>query len=547
MKIETRFGDWRRVQRYMAMMKEDGWVCGSHEYALLIEALGEGKALGVLAQTQVKMREEGVPFTYVVYLSIIQAHRKSYDLRGAQAAFEALLKEPLPPVGGMGGEEEVARRANPMEVVTAMMKIYAQAGLPQIAWDLFVQFRKGKVGGGGGGGGGRVLPDHMMYSVALRVASTLGGVPMVEELYKEHREQDEAAEAAAAAVAAAVGGGEEGEEWKVEGGGGGGGGKGGGSGRMKGTDMTLHSVLAAYVDAGEWGKAWEMFDGMVAAERAGGRPLSMQPYNVLLHGLIRSGRHEEARTLAERARAEGVVFDVVTMKILAKTAGAEELWTPPAHVYVLGGREEREEGEGEGEEEGEEGGEEGRRNVPADTVVLDLHGLSVQEAHSLLAREFEAMRSRYDAEVGEEGGEGEKEKKKGKGLVGKDQREEGKEGVQDLLLITGFRRRVGPGQGAALLADKSMPLVEKSKDADDGNALQETAREFLGVREIYWSSPPSNPGRLMVQKASLEQYFDRQRKAESEVKFFRLTLLRYIPVASLMALFFLVPKDGLPL
>jgi len=148
--------------------------------------------------------------------------------------------------------------------------------------------------------------------------------------------------------------------------------------------------------------------------------------------------------------------------------------------------------------------------------------------------------------VGEEGGEGEKEKNKGKSLAGKDQREEGKEGVQDLLLITGFRRRVGPGQGAALLADKSMPLVEKSKDADDGNALQETAREFLGVREIYWSSPPSNPGRLMVQKASLEQYFDRQRKAESEVKFFRLTLLRYIPVASLMALFFLVPKDGLP-
>jgi pentatricopeptide repeat protein len=164
MKIETRFGDWRRVQRYMAMMKEDGWVCGCHEYAMLIEALGEGKALGVLAQTQAKMREEGVPFTYVVYLSIIQAHRKSYDLRGAQAAFEALLKESLPAGGGVGGEE-VARRANPMEVVTTMMKVYAQAGLPQKAWDLFCQFREGKVGGRDGREGGRVgrgLPDHMM-------------------------------------------------------------------------------------------------------------------------------------------------------------------------------------------------------------------------------------------------------------------------------------------------------------------------------------------------------------------------------------------------
>lgn len=155
MKIEARFGYWRRVQRYMAVMKNNGWVCGSHEYAILIEALGEGKALGVLAQTQEKMRQEGVPFTYVVYLSIIQAHRKSYNLIGAQAAFEALMEEPLPPGEAGGMEEEIAQRANPMEVVTAMMKVYAQAGLPQKAWELFCQFREGRIGGGEGKEGGR--------------------------------------------------------------------------------------------------------------------------------------------------------------------------------------------------------------------------------------------------------------------------------------------------------------------------------------------------------------------------------------------------------
>lgn len=561
MKIEARFGDWRRVQRYMAVMKEYGWVSGSHEYAILIEALGEGKALKVLAHTQEKMRREGVPFTYVVYLSIIQAHRKSYDLRGAQAAFEAFIEEPTPRGGKGEIEEEMAQRANPMEVVTAMMKVYAQAGLPQKAWDLFCQFREGRIGGGGGregGVGGKGGPDHVMYSVALRVASNLGGVPMVEKLYKEHRGQVEVEGGAGTEVGLGlVREGGDGESRKMGGMGWGDGGMRRGSATGKGKDMTLHSVLAAYVDAGQWEKAWAMFDGMVAAERAEGGALSIQLYNVLLHGLIRSGRHEEARTLAERARAEGVEFDAVTMKILAKAVGAEELWTPPAHVYVLGGMRDREEEAGDEEEEGKE--EWGRRSVPADTVVLDLHRLSVQEAHNLLARTFEVLRSRYDAEVGGEGREREKTRKdknqtedrtenKEKEMVGMELKDEGGEGVQDLLLITGFRRRVGPGQGAALLADKSMPVIDPcQKDMDDGNALQVAVREFLGAREIYWSSPPSNPGRLNVQKASLQQYFDRQRKAESEVKFFRLTLFRYIPVASLMALFFLVPKDGLPL
>lgn len=51
-----------------------------------------------------------------------------------------------------------------------------------------------------------------------------------------------------------------------------------------------------------------------------------------------------------------------------------------------------------------------------------------------------------------------------------------------------------------------------------------------------------NPGRFLVPRATLRQHFDRQRKEEQEVRFMRLTLLRYIPVSSLLLVFLVLPQ-----
>lgn len=504
-KIETRFGNWRRIQEYMEAMRAQGLELTPWEYAMLIDALGEAKRLEQLPKIRAKMKEEGVSLTYVVYLSIIMAHGKSFDVRGAQAAYEELQRETA--AKGSGGSNS----SHQIEVVTSMMRLYVQAGLPQKAWDLFQSFQEG---GGKGGGGQR--PDDVMYAVAFRAASSLGGLPMVEQLNRERKE-----------AGAVDGGGErEGGRARKR--------KEGGSTTEWGTaykveDTLSLSLLAAYVDAGEWDQAYQMLDDLTSGKEKGlsssSSSVSIEPFNILIHGLTKRGRYEEARTVAERARALGLIFNAVTLKGLAKTMGAEELWTPPAHVYVLGGKEERKDG---GRKE-----KEGGREETAEALVLDLHTLSLSEAHALLAREFEAMRLRFDAEEGKEEEEEEDRKEK-----------VGNGGLKDLVLITGFRRRVGRGQGAALLADQSLPIVDTKAEV---NAMQEAVRNFLGVRGIYWVHPSNNRGRLLVQQAALREYFERQKKSESEVKFFRLTLGRYIPVASLMALFFLVPKGGLPL
>lgn len=560
MKVETLFADWERIQQYMAWMKEDGWSYGSYEYGMLIEALGVRKQLGLIAQVRAKMEKEGIPVTYVVYLSIIQAYRRAYDVRSAQAAFREWQREPW------RDEEEVKHRAEPVEIVTTMMKIYAKGGLPEKAWALFVQYREGDAIGGEEPGEGKKKrrPDHVMYSVAVRVASLLGGIPMVEKVYEEYQQDKARGFHGGPGELGQGGAGSPGRE----------GGKGvkkeQSSGQRVGADRGMQSrrklkdnmslsMLAAYVDAKEWGRAYEFFDTLQAAEEKEGIFAPIRAYNVMIYGLKRANRHEEARTLAEQAKAKGIAFDRATQKILASTAGAEELWAPPPHVYVLGGEKYRQ----EMKIKSVQGNIEGRRDLPVGAVVLDLHGLSVDEARTLLAREFEAMREKFDAEMkegGEEAGGNENcaRVNEGKPEGGREHakgsedtvrvHDAHRDGVQDLLLITGFRRRIGPGQGAVLLANEDMPIYQKG-EGDNVNALQETARDFLGDRGIYWSSLPSNPGRLLVQSDSLRQYFERQRREESKVKFLRLTLLRYIPVTSLLALLFVVPKDiaGVPL
>lgn len=67
-------------------------------------------------------------------------------------------------------------------------------------------------------------------------------------------------------------------------------------------------------------------------------------------------------------------------------------------------------------------------------------------------------------------------------------------------------------------------------------------REFLQAREIGYYHPHHNGGRFVVPRSSLYAYFDRRRKEESELRFMRLTLMRYIPVASLLLLTVVLPR-----
>lgn len=71
--------------------------------------------------------------------------------------------------------------------------------------------------------------------------------------------------------------------------------------------------------------------------------------------------------------------------------------------------------------------------------------------------------------------------------------------------------------------------------------LKTTVREFLKARKCYWYHPHNNGGRFVIPKAAFRDYIKRLETSESELQFVRLSLARYIPVLSLLALWWLAP------
>lgn len=571
MRVEAKFGHYREVQSLLKEMRARSLPPGPVEYALLISALGEGGSPQGVAAARARMAEEGVAPDEGVYLALLRAYDRAGDVAKARAVFaEAVRRLRLGQEGQEGQQQSTQPPTDPRRLYTAMMRCLLRGREPVEALDLFQAYRrargpgtgtgpsagKGNKGGRKGGTGGEPVafppPDEAMCAIALRAASAVGGAGAARRLYDELL----AAEAEA-----------------------------GGRERRDGVSAlggnAAASLLAAHVDAEDWDGAYALFDRIRAAQRQreqerraqqqqgagqwqrGGErgrgedgatgaaaappPLSarhaarqsISPYNVLIHGLVKRGRFEEARAVAERAREDGVPFDGTTFRGLAKAAGGEVLlpwaredWQPPARVYLVKegdeGRAEDEEGaeEDEGEDEGGGGG---------GALWLDMHRLTAAEARELLARELGRLRERFDAAEAAAAKEG----------VGQGQEAAGggddDDGLRDLVLVTGYRRRQRqPPQ-------QQPPQEQESGGKEGEGELKAVVRELLAARGLLFFHPPGNPGCFRVPRASLREYFEREHKAESELRFFRLTLLRYIPVASLVALVALVPKGGLPL
>ena len=143
-------------------------------------------------------------------------------------------------------------------------------------------------------------------------------------------------------------------------------------------------------------------------------------------------------------------------------------------------------------------------------VILDLHGLTVVETNVVLSREFKALRESYEAaralrrtKMGEESVEGDDD------------------GLRDMIIITGIgRRSVIKGQ----------------------SVLRTLVRDYLDERDIHHYQPQKNRGRFIIPRTSFLEYFDNVRKKEQELHFIRLSLYRYLPVASLLVMSMLIPK-----
>ncbi len=560
MRADAKFGHHREVRRALEQMRARGMPIGPVEYALLLTALGKGgRRLREVEDARRSMAAEGVVPDEGVYLALLGAYSQAGNLRKARAVFNEAQEQRL--LVPSSAAPSSAEPAGMQRLYTAMMRSLLRGGAAQEALDLFREYqnRRGRALAPDGDGRGRVAggsaassalaagtaarmfppPDEGMCAIAVRTASAVGGAGEAQRLYDELA-QEEGTEVGGNAAA---------------------------------------SLLAAHVDAEDWDAAYALFDQLRAAQRERERQqkaeaeegvgvetaelrrqrawaarVRISPYNVLIHGLVKQGRYAEADAVAERAREDGVCFDSTTLRGLRRADGgggetllpwAWEGWRPPSRVYMI--KEEEDE-----EDDEEEEGEGGR------ALRLDLHWLTKAETRVLFARELQAMRERFDAAEKraaeeEEGGEG---AAAGAGVGAGSLSAEGREsddGLSDLVLVTGYRRRRRLLRGRG---ERPPPAGEEGEEetagrgekTDDGKEaeLKILVRELLAARGLLFAHPPHNPGLFRVPKASLREYFERERKAEGELRFLRLALMRYIPVTSLTALVFLVFKGGLP-
>lgn len=183
----------------------------------------------------------------------------------------------------------------------------------------------------------------------------------------------------------------------------------------------------------------------------------------------------------------------------------------------------------------------------------------------MLSRRLRDMREEYEVDR-KAASEREREGQQEDGEEGERGREvEGR--LRDLVVVTGFRARQKHGTGVRIVPGEAVLKVGPSGPCHvmvDVLALgfsflkstlilpcvhsiaclrtQVAVREFLQAREIGYYHPHHNGGRFVVPRSSLYAYFDRRRKEESELRFMRLTLMRYIPVASLLVLTIVLPR-----
>jgi hypothetical protein len=193
--------------------------------------------------------------------------------------------------------------------------------------------------------------------------------------------------------------------------------------------------------------------------------------------------------------------------------------------------------------------------------------LTVLETQTMLSRRLRDMREEYEVDR-KAASEREREGQQEDGEEGERGRElEGR--LRDLVVVTGFRARQKHGTGVRIVPGEAVLKVGPSVVRVMGRQMcihlglvsflrstfilpcvssiaflrtQVAVREFLQAREIGYYHPHHNGGRFVVPRSSLYAYFDRRRKEESELRFMRLTLMRYIPVASLLVLTIVLPR-----
>jgi len=245
----------------------------------------------------------------------------------------------------------------------------------------------------------------------------------------------------------------------------------------------VNSLLHGFTKSNDVESALGVLDDI----RARGLKPNMFTYSVVIQGLSRVGRWGEAMDLAEEAKKLGLTFDAITIMALQRSPlrnrGQEILLnsqeTAEDHLADL---------------------------VHADgkEVVIDLHGLTVVETEALLSREFTKLRQSYEAARAVR-----------RTKVGEEEVEGNDDGLRDLVIITGIGRNSRVKGQSVLRAWLRDQLVEKS---------------------IHYHQPEYNQGRFVIPKTSLREHFDGERKKEEELHFFRMSLFRYIPVASLLVM-----------
>lgn len=412
------------------------------QYAVYIKGLSRAGEKGKLLEFLEMLREGGLHYRTLnaeIYMSAIVAFCELRDTATAKLLYQ---------------EWKRARHRNDksymIQWITNVIRALLDAGLHREAWEVFQDAEKGAFGDWDG------KLNRRFYTLALRIAPVVGGTELMQETFDKFLKS--------------------GQDPDV---------------------MLYNSLLAGYAEKGEFDEANTIF---LSLKERGIEP-DLPIFNTMINAAVKGNRPDSVAELIEDMKQRGMTLNSVTMRTILQDTSKfalplQELLNEqlaPLHEGYIQRRGSSGSSSSSNSKESVEKEGEDHEELSGNGIVIDLHGATVNEAYSLLSREFNRIR---------------------------EQSEKGLEIPESLVVITGVgRRSFLPGH----------------------SVLRSAVREFLRAREVNWYHPQGNRGRYAIPKVAFVKYITRREAKDSRGRFLRSIAYRFIPVTSLLLLLLVMP------